>query len=591
MVRPYQFLLDSVSGLGKEYGGAHKQLSELLSLHECVSMLSKAKNFEELVEVFTFTALGEHPCRSAAVFVQDQGIWQQVFFKGASKTTLNMEALSALESHMVSRNIIVLETCEPPLQQIFCETGLNEMGFRRLVPLSSRGRLLGLLALGQPMIPTNLDLKDEWLLDLCDLFGVMLGSSLDKRSLSNVNRILEKRLFQLQTIREATDVFIRCYNDKSVFRALTQNLMGQFFISRSGFLITETKEVVFSMGCRPKDILAHFGSHDCLSTLKSLAPFKLTRLADNPRFAFALLLKTDEGREFCLLLGPRLNGSDIEPDDENLVISLARQASAALDNIALQEQRLENERMLKELELARSIQQKLLPKQEPEIPGYEVTAEMRPFKQVGGDFFDWFPIGDPIGDTQNWGFCLADVSGKSLPASMIMTTTQASLRALASYSNVSAIEIISRLNRQLCLATPSNRFVTMFFAVLDPQAHTLTYINAGHNPPFLFRKNDTIQTLTHGGMVLGMFASAPYKVGVIDFLPGNELLVYTDGISELVNGGDEEYGDERVAKWLEMNAGKPSLKQEKDALFEEAVRFSNNNLIDDMTVVMLRRNF
>lgn len=587
MAHPYQHLLDTVSGLGKDCAGAQRQLSELISLHECVAMLSQAKNIKDLVELFSFTVLGEHPCRSALVLISEEGCWKQVFFKGASKSQPNIEALEALESNSLQRKVYEIGQGEDELDAVLKQAGLPDLGICRVVPLVSRGRLVGLLGLGLPLIPTNLELKSQWLLDLCDLFAVILASSLDKWSLQKVNRVLEKRLFQLQTIREVTDVFIRCYEKKAVFRALSQNLMGQFFISRSAFVDRKSFKVRFTMGCKVSDIECCMEDTCSKSYLEELKPFQLTPLPDNPRFAYAILLEMTEGGAYILLLGPRLNGKDIESDDENLALAMSRQAAAALDNIRLQEQRLENERMLKELELARSIQQKLLPVDEPKIPGYEVAAEMRPFQQVGGDFFDWFKLGD----TGSWAFCLADVSGKSLPASMIMTTTQASLRALSSYATATANEIVDRLNKQLCQAIPSNRFVTMFFGVLNPETHRFSYINAGHNPPYFFQPDSSIRTLRDGGMVLGMFSSAPYNVGEIEFTPGSELLVYTDGISELVNEAEEEYGDDRVARWLESNAGQPSLLQQKEALFNDAVDFSGNKLIDDMTVVMLRRNY
>lgn len=584
--QPYQYLSDSISSLGKGFAGAHRQLSELLSLHECVTMLQRAKNLDELLEVFVFTVLGEHPCKSAAVFIRDEYQWEKSFYKGVSQREIDLSKFETIAHLNFAREIIHVHTAQKPMHLFFGESGLMDAGLTRLIPLTSGSHLVGFLALGEPLIADNLIHKKQWLLDVSDLFGLILGSSLDKRTLKKVNQMLEKRLFQLQTIREATDVFIKCVEFESVFRALIQNLMGQFFISRGALLDFNRFELLFSAGCRPTDVEGCLSSSEHCGFLKELRPNCLARIPNSTRFSYALRFDSEEAGMFCLLLGPRLNGKDIEADDENLVLSLSRQAGAALSQIALQEQRLENERMLKELELARSIQQKLLPKQEPDIPGYEITAEMRPFKQVGGDFFDWFPLGD----TGNWGFCLADVSGKSLPASMIMTTTQAGLRALSSYSNASALDIVDRLNRQLCVATPSNRFVTMFFGVLDPSKHQMIYINAGHNPPFLFRHGEEIHKLTHGGMVLGMFSSAPYKAGVIDFLPGDELLIYTDGISELMDESEEEYGDDRVARWLETHAGNPSLRQELDALFESAITFSKNRLIDDMTVVMLRRN-
>ncbi len=585
MERPYQTIANAIAALGREHAGAGRQLSELLSLHECVTTLNHAKTLDQLLEVFVFTVLGENPSRSAAVFLKAEQGWYRAFYKGAAKKNGDYSCLAKMELLHLQREIISLDSCSAQIEAILSDCNLDQAGFSRFVPLVNQKKLVGLLALGQAMIEIDLEAKNQWLLSLADLFGLIFGSIMDNQSLESVNRVLEQRVFQLQTIRDATDIFIRCHNQESVFRALSQNLMGQFFISRSGFVEQDEQRVIYKTGCRASEIQNFFQKEEHRQFLTKLPAYSLARLDFSPRFAYVMKLETLEAGTFIFMLGPRLNGKLIEADDENLVIALARQASSALDRLALEEQRVENERMLKELELARGIQQQLLPETEPDIEGYEVTAEMRPFNQVGGDFFDWFEVAE----TGNWGLCLADVSGKSLPASMIMTTTQASLRALSTHTPASVSDIVKRLNAQLCLAIPSNRFVTMFFGILNPQSHKLTYINAGHNPPFLLKSNGQVRQLREGGMVLGMFASAPYHVGEVELEKGDELLIYTDGISELVDSRDEEYGDDRVLDCFVKHAGQQPLSAEKDMLFNHAIQFSGNQLVDDMTVVLIRR--
>nr|WP_279382517.1 PP2C family protein-serine/threonine phosphatase [Acanthopleuribacter pedis] len=210
---------------------------------------------------------------------------------------------------------------------------------------------------------------------------------------------------------------------------------------------------------------------------------------------------------------------------------------------------------------------------------------MRPYNHVGGDFYDFFQHKNGC-----LSFCLADVSGKSLPASMIMSTAQASLRALTSFDGMSPHQVIEKLNLHLFQSTQSNKFVTLFFGFLDPEDHTLEYINAGHNRPIMVCSEQKVQLLHKGGMMVGMFPNAKYEVGTVPFEKGSLLLVYTDGLSEVADEEGEELGDDRLVDLVKRYQKEDDVGFGRRQIVKAAMDFSKGEMVDDLTLLLIRRN-
>src|SRR5262249_38102221 len=238
-----------------------------------------------------------------------------------------------------------------------------------------------------------------------------------------------------------------------------------------------------------------------------------------------------------------------------------------------------------EAELARAseIQKILLPATSPPIPGYLLHGSSEPARVVGGDLFDYIDL--PGG---RYGLALGDVAGKGYPAALLMTAFQASLRALAEL-DLPPAETIDRLNRLLFRRFPDNRFVTFFYGVLDPTADTLTYVNAGHCPPWVLRANGDAEELGVTGGPLGMFEKGDFESKVIDLEPGALFVCYSDGVTEVSDPEGDLFGEDNLLSLLK------TVKDLRPADIIEkitsviAVHHQNAPPDDDITLVVLKR--
>lgn len=237
---------------------------------------------------------------------------------------------------------------------------------------------------------------------------------------------------------------------------------------------------------------------------------------------------------------PDLDGFPVE--QIRLLQSLCSHIAVAVQNAQLfQRERRERERMSREVDEARIIQQSLFPKSSPYIPGFTVTGSSIPAGAVGGDWYDFIPL-----DHGRWGLVLADVSGKGTAAALLMSGTRGMLRSLAEASCTPS-EVLTKLNRLMVDDFPNGRFVTLIYGVLDPHARTLTIANAGHLPPILVNGPESSLINTETGLPLGLALGA-FSETTVQLPLGAKVLFYSDGITEAENSSDEEYGSERLEK-------------------------------------------
>lgn len=233
-----------------------------------------------------------------------------------------------------------------------------------------------------------------------------------------------------------------------------------------------------------------------------------------------------------------------------------------------------------ELQQAREIQQSLLPKEIPSVPGFEIEGAWEPAKVVGGDYFDVIRLsGSKVG------ICIADVAGKSVSAALLMANVQASLRAFAVELALPA-NVCARVNSVLCSSVSSGRYVTFFYGVLDSAQRTFRYSNAGHLLPILIRRDGTTQSLENGGAVLGVFPRWKYEDSVLRLESGDRLILFTDGITEASLPDGEEFGEGRLIESARSCAEK-STAEMKSALLADVKCFCNSQLRDDATLVVI----
>lgn len=235
-----------------------------------------------------------------------------------------------------------------------------------------------------------------------------------------------------------------------------------------------------------------------------------------------------------------------------------------------------------ELKRAREIQQSLLPREIPQIAGFEVAGAWQPANTVGGDYYDVLRLGD-----HRLGICIADVVGKGVSAALLMANVQAALRAFASDSE-SPAQVCGKVNRLLCDNIATGKFVTFFFGVLDGETSTFRYCNAGHPYPLLLSEG-SIRVLEQGGAVLGVFPDWRYEESIVELRAGDRLLLFTDGITEASNPSGQEFEEAGIAAFAKTN-GTLTAKELNTRLLQQVSAFCNAQFQDDATLLVIAAN-
>jgi phosphoserine phosphatase RsbU/P len=229
---------------------------------------------------------------------------------------------------------------------------------------------------------------------------------------------------------------------------------------------------------------------------------------------------------------------------------------------------------------ARSIQQGFLPKEIPQLAGYEIVGAWQPARVVGGDYYDVLPFG-----RETLGLCIGDVAGKGLPAALLMSNLQAAFRGFASAA-VSPEALCDKLNSLICRNIASDRFITFFYAQLDGVARQLRYTNAGHNAPIVAHKDGSHDRLREGGGILGVFPVQAFDMGVYDLAAGDRVLLFTDGVTEACNPEGEEFGDARLLQLLEENR-ELSAEDLQRKILSVVAEFCRGHWHDDATLIAI----
>jgi phosphoserine phosphatase RsbU/P len=234
----------------------------------------------------------------------------------------------------------------------------------------------------------------------------------------------------------------------------------------------------------------------------------------------------------------------------------------------------------REIAEAKAIQEKLLPREIPQMPGYEIASAWQSAHVVGGDYFDILPL-----DEKTLGICIADVAGKGMPAALLMSNLQAAVRGLSSPSLPPNL-LCNRLNSIVYRNTESDRFITFFYAHLDGPSRRLVYVNAGHNAPFVVRTDGSHERLHQGGAVLGVFDSRDYESGSAQLAPGDRVILFTDGVTEACSPAGDEFGEARLLRLLEDH-GHLSADDLQARILAAVAEFSGSRWQDDATLLVL----
>jgi len=270
-------------------------------------------------------------------------------------------------------------------------------------------------------------------------------------------------------------------------------------------------------------------------------------------------------------------------DHLKVLTTLASVAAIRVENARLGEARLQQERLERELQLAMEIQQRFQPTAPPILFGYELQGISFPCYEIGGDYYDFIKREDG-----RLVIALGDVSGKGTAAALLMSSLHAAIHAQTG-SHDTLVETISAVNRYLADNIPPNRFVTLFYAELDPESGALSFLNAGHNPPLIVHAAGTVEQLASGGLPLGIKRDAEYREGRTQLQLGDVLVIYSDGVTEAASPTGEEFGPTRLYETVSRNVD-ASAAGIRDRIESALTKFSQGTqAADDITLVIVKR--
>ncbi len=283
-----------------------------------------------------------------------------------------------------------------------------------------------------------------------------------------------------------------------------------------------------------------------------------------------------------IMLSSKVAGFRYSSEDMTFLTILANQILVAMENAELYAETLEKQRLEEELAVAKLIQTGLLPKKLPALSSFEFAAHIEASRQVGGDLYDFIKISDG-----RLGIVIADSSGKGVPAALLTARIQAVIQSEARLGK-EVHQIMTSVNRFINESTSPDRFATCFYAELDEHACKLYYCNAGHNYPFVLKPDGKVKSLETGGLLLGAFPNVHYESDVVELCPGDVLLLYTDGLTEMMDGAEKEYGEKRLIEEARRLMGLP-VEAICARLISSVKQFASGpNEIDDITLVVMK---
>jgi len=276
----------------------------------------------------------------------------------------------------------------------------------------------------------------------------------------------------------------------------------------------------------------------------------------------------------CFLsVGEKLSGEEYDTQDREFLAAVAERVATAIERMSLIPWK-------KDAESAREIQQGLLPREIPQIAGFEIAGAWLPARLVSGDYYDVLKF-----DEHRVALCVADVVGKGMPAALLMSNLQAAVKAFAS-ACTAPMDLCGQVNRLISNNIARGKFITFFYALVDDEARRLVYTNAGHSPPILLRHDGAVLRLDEGGALLGVFPDWKYRQEEVELASGDRLLLFTDGVIEAEDSEEQQFGEERLIELLKENRHLKAADLQRDVL-EAVAEFSHGNFHDDVTLIAM----
>lgn len=566
----------------------HTDRFDLRALYETSQLLSSSLELEFVLNNLLLTAMSKLLVTKGVALLYDP--LASAYRVAASKGLAALGVGSELS----------LGSIEPddPLLGDDVPDELAEHGVRLVFPVAFGHREIGLIGLGPKFTKQPFEDRElEFMASLVNMSSAAVHNSLMVEELKQANRDLDGKVQQLNTLFDLSQEFNATVDRKRLVKLLTFALMGQMMVTKHVFMIRSVTgegdndsdmHIVTAKGIHREELDAETIESMCVQEDMIL----LEEDDDDDRCAglrkkgFRLVLpirhKGDTGAVMCL--GPKMTGQGYQPDEIEFLYALGNLAFVSLTNSYLVEEQIEKERLEEEMRLAREIQERLQPRELPTMSTLDTASLALPSRHVAGDYFDAIRL-----DDDRMLYAIADVTGKGVPASLLMSNLQACLRVLAPL-DISIEEATSHMNRVICENTGFDKFITYVHGVFDSRDGSFMYVNAGHNPPTLVRADGSIELLEVGGLLLGVMSGVSYESGKVTLNDGDVLALFTDGVTEAMSPENEEYGEERLESLLQEHRGE-SAAEILHVLREDIREFTAHApvLSDDLTIIVMKK--
>ncbi|MBD3290991.1 SpoIIE family protein phosphatase [candidate division KSB1 bacterium] len=567
-----------------------EKLMELHSLFEVSQTLNSSLKLTAILDNILLTPMGKMLISRGIVLLQYK------------KNIFRVETLKGLPTSVIGDEIKIECTCSGPqfVDQID-ETDnpwiqyFREKSIELVIPIRSSNKILGMIGFGKKISKTKyLQSELNFLNSLSNIASSAIENGLMIIELQEVNRKLDKKVQELNTLFDIGKELNSTLDSDKILNLLSYAIMGEMMINRAMVFTRENDhfELAISKGHRSTADLSEFKNTQELSTFQQIS--ESFQLRDHPQkspiidklykagFRVIVPMRIQDETKGILTIGEKINKQDFVQEELEFLYTLGNEAMICLENARLFEETLEKQRIEEELELAREIQQRLLPKSCPKIPGFEIAAMNIPSRQVGGDYYDCISL-----DSNRTCLAIADVSGKGIPASLLMSNVQAGLHAMID-SGMRLSEIAAKINNMVHRNTGYDRFITFYFGILEHDSRKFGCVNAGHNPPYLFHQDGSFQLLDKGGLILGMMPNIVYQKEEVQLQSGDWIIMFTDGVSEAMNEHDEEFEEHRIEEIVKANL-QASAEEMKDALYKAVKNFTKGvPQSDDITMVIVK---
>lgn len=557
---------------------------ELKTLLDTSRLLIESHDTDFILNNLLLIVMGKLFTPKSAIILRDEGgkSWKLMRAKGRTGLSEGCQFPSVAHEGSADRPYFTLEELPQPFASCFEESGL-ELFF----PIRTSTEQLGYLCVapkigGKPYSRTEL----EFVENLVIISAVALSNSMLVSRLKSTNRELDQKVQELNTLFEVSREFNALVDRSQMLSVFRFTLMGQMMVRRFFFLmrLEGQPQFILQQGLKGSITKAEkeqllLTEAECVFTheLESVPAFL-------PENEIEVLVRVKFQEECAVIgIGPKASRQPYSKSDINLLISLGNLAFLSIQKTFLLEARIEKERMEEELTIARTIQNTLFPSPLPKPEPFDIAALNIPSRQVGGDYYDVL-----CSDARHLYMAIADVTGKGIPASLLMANLQAMIHVLSPL-RLDMAETTGKINDIIYANTPSDKFISFFWGRVDLQTLIFEFCNAGHNPPVYWNaQKQATELLTDGGMLLGALNTMiPYQSGKIKVQTGDVVVMFTDGISEAMNEADEEFGEERIADIVAAHHQK-SAQEIKQIILEEVKLFCKGNYGDDVTMLVFK---